>query len=317
MSIKSIIRKYPPLYRVLMRIVEYSYKLKYSLAKDSEVKLVHLIANDYFSKTKRKLRIPPISYTEKMQFAKIFNSTKEKGMLTDKYEVRKWVAERIGEEFLIPLLGVWDCFDDIDFDSLPVSFVLKTNHGSGTNIIVTDKSRIDFKKMKRKFDFWMSEDFAFAGKGYELHYTFIKPKIIAEKYVTDSKGELNDYKFLCFNNNPAFVWVDVGRYGDHRRNIYNLKWELQPFNQWTYKNTDYAIEKPKGYELMLSIVEQLCVGFDHVRVDLYNVDGKIYFGEMTFTNGQGYESILPAEYDDMLGSYWRQDYNLNYSSFLH
>lgn len=307
MNIKNFVRKNPPLYRFLMRYVEKIYKSKYNSAKQSKDKLIRLISSDYQKKTGHQLRVPPVSYTEKIQFAKIFESTEEKGRLSDKYEVRRWVSDLIGDQYLIPLLGVWDHFDDIDFDTLPDQFVLKTNHGSGTNVIVTDKTKINKSELKNKFEFWLSEDFAFAGKAYELHYTFIKPKIIAEKYVVDSHGELNDYKFLCFNSEPKFVWVDVGRRGDHRRNIYDLNWNLQPFRQWTYKNTDTDLEKPDGLSEMIDIAKKLCVGFDHVRVDLYNVDGKIYFGEMTFTNGQGYENIYPPEYDDILGGYWNQE----------
>ena len=305
--IKQIIRKIPSVYRFLMLFVENYYKFTYQMSEGDKEKLLKLIAKDYRKKTHLTLRIPPVSYTEKIQFAKIFNSTPEKGLLSDKYLVRKWVEQKIGSDYLIPLLGVWDNFEDIDFDSLPNQFVLKTNHGSGTNIIVTDKNKIDKKEMKKKIKFWLKEDFAFAGKGYELHYSYIKPKILAEAYVVDSLGELNDYKFLCFNNKPCFVWVDVGRRTDHRRNVYDTDWNLQPFRQWTYKNTDYPLDKPKNFELMLSIAEKLCVGFDHVRVDLYNVDGKVYFGEMTFTNGQGYEVIIPNEYDDILGGYWNQE----------
>lgn len=291
-----------------MRFVEVYYKCLYTLAKGNKNKLIKLISKDYHRKTKKTLRNPPVSYTEKIQFAKIFNSTPKKGMLSDKLLVRDWVKDVIGDEYLIPLLGSWDRFEDIDFDTLPEKFVLKTNHGSGTNVIVTDKSKLDMKELKKKFDFWLSEDFAFAGKAFELHYSFITPKIIAEKYVIDSTGELNDYKFLCFNGKPCFVWVDVGRRTDHRRNIYNIEWKLQPFRQWTYKNTDQPLKKPENYEKMVEIADALCKGFDHVRVDLYNVDGKIYFGEMTFTNGQGYEVIIPSEYDDILGEYWKQDY---------
>jgi len=239
-----------------------------------------------------------------MQFSKIYCSSPEKGFLADKYAVREWVKNKIGIDYLIPLLGVWDNFEDIDFAILPDKFVLKTNQSSGTNTIVTDKNDLDINELKKKYDFWINQNWAFAGRGFEMHYQYIKPKIIAEKYVVDSNGELNDYKFLCFNGKPYFVWVDEGRRTDHRRNVYDMNWNLQPWRQYRYKNTDHPLEKPENFDQMIKLVEILCEDFDHVRVDMYDVDGTIYFGEMTFTNGKGYELIYPPEYNDKLGELW-------------
>lgn len=242
------------------------------------------------------------SYTEKMQWSKLYDVDPRKSELTDKYKVRKWVADKIGEEYLIGLLGVWDSFDEIDFSKLPERFVLKTNHGSGTNVIVRDKHTLNLKNTRRKFKDWLDTDFGY--KSLELHYSAISPKIIAEEYIETEIGELQDYKFLCFDGQPYFCWVDMGRYSHHTRNVYNLDWELQPWNQETYAHYEKPIEKPKNFDKMVELVKTLAQGFAHVRVDLYNVDGKIYFGEMTFTNGGGFDRILPMEYDKMLGDLW-------------
>ena len=242
------------------------------------------------------------TYTEKMQWAKLYDADPRKSDLTDKYKVREWVAGTIGEEYLIGLLGVWDRFDEIDFSKLPDRFVLKTNHGSGTNLIVKDKSVLNMKHAKLKFKDWLDTDFGY--KSLELHYSAIAPKIIAEEYVETELGELQDYKFLCFDGQPRYCWVDMGRYSNHTRNVYDLNWELQPWNQETYAHYEKPIEKPKNFEKMVEIVKLLAKDFPHVRVDLYNVDGKIYFGEMTFTNGGGFDRILPVEYDKMLGDLW-------------
>lgn len=243
------------------------------------------------------------TYTEKMQWEKLYDKDPRKSELTDKYKVRRWVADRIGEEYLIELLGVWDCFEDIDFSKLPDSFVLKTNHGSGTNVIVKDKAKLNLKETKRKFKDWLDTDFGY--KSLELHYADISPrKIIAEKYIETDKGELQDYKFLCFSGKPYYCWVDMGRYSNHTRNVYNLNWEPQPWNQEAYAHYEKPIEKPKNFEKMVKIAEILAEGFAHVRVDLYNVDGKVYFGEMTFTNGGGFDRIIPAKYDKVLGDLW-------------
>lgn len=242
------------------------------------------------------------TYTEKMQWAKLYDNDPRKSVLTDKYAVRNWVTEKIGEEYLIKLLGVWDSFDEIDFTELPDKFVLKTNHGSGTNVIVKDKKTLNLKATKRKFKDWFDTDFGY--KSLELHYSDIKPKIIAEEYIETDLGELQDYKFLCFDGKPYYCWVDMGRYSNHTRNVYNMAWEIQPWNQETYAHYEKPIEEPQNFEKMVEIVETLAQDFAHVRVDLYNVGGKIYFGEMTFTNGGGFDRIFPVEYDKMLGDLW-------------
>lgn len=242
------------------------------------------------------------TYTEKMQWEKLFDNNPLKVEYADKLLVRKWIAQTIGQKYLIPLLGEWESFDDIDFDKLPNCFVLKTNHGSGTNIIVKNKSFFDKKTAKIRFDDWMKIDFGYLSM--ELHYSKIKRKIIAEQYIESENGELQDYKFLCFDGVPYYCWVDMGRYSHHTRNVYDLDWNLQPWNQETYSHYEKPIPKPDNFEEMINIAKNLSTGFSHVRVDLYNVRGKIYFGEMTFTNGGGFDRIIPEEYDRMLGDLW-------------
>ncbi len=248
----------------------------------------------------------PSTYTEKMQWEKIYDNNPMKTTLSDKYLVRNWVKEQIGEEYLIDIYGAWDTFEDIDFSTLPNSFVLKTNHGSGTIYIVKDKNKIDYKKMKEVFDDWMKMDYAFY-TGFEMHYSKIERKIIAEKYIETENDDLQDYKFLCFDGKPYFCWVDVGRFSNHKRNVYDLDWNLQKWNQSEYGNSLNPIEKPKNFEEMKEIAMKLCKGFSHVRVDLYNVNGKIYFGEMTFTNGSGFDKIVPDSFDTELGKLWNLD----------
>lgn len=243
------------------------------------------------------------AYTEKMQWAKFNDSTPIKTTLSDKYLVREWVADKIGEQYLIPLLGAWDSFSDIQFDKLPNQFVLKTNHGSGSVIVVKDKNALNIAQAKQCFNDWMHIDYAYV-TGFEFQYSNIKRKIIAENYLETDLGELQDYKFLCFDGVPHFCWVDLGRFGKHTRNVYDLNWNLQPWNQYTYGNSDRPIPKPKNFDKMVELATTLCQGFSHVRVDLYNVDGAIYFGEMTFTNGCGFDRIVPDEYDYVLGQLW-------------
>lgn len=241
------------------------------------------------------------TYTEKMQWEKLYHTDPLKATLADKYLVRDWVKERIGEEYLIPLVGVWDKFDHIRFSDLPQQFVLKTNHGSGTNIIVKDKAKCNWAEVRKKVNDWMRMDFAYTTY-FEMHYSQIQRKIIAEQYLETALGELQDYKFLCFDGVPKFCWVDLGRYAEHTRTVFDMNWQKQPWTQ-VYQTAD-NIPRPENFDQMVALATKLCQGFAHVRVDLYNVDGKIYFGEMTFTNGSGMDPIIPEEYDRILGDMW-------------
>lgn len=244
----------------------------------------------------------PTRYTEKMQWEKIYNKDPRKTKLADKYLVRGWVERIIGKEYLIPLLGVWNNFEEIDFSQLPSQFVLKTNHGTGTNVIVKDKEIMDYEEVKCRFKDWLDTDFAYTNY-FQLHYSKIERKIIAEEYLETDRGELQDYKFLCFNGKPYFCWVDLGRFSEHTRTVFDMDWIVQPWSQY-YNKTSETLPRPYHFEKMKEIATLLSSEFSQVRVDLYNVDGKIYFGEMTFTNGSGLDPIIPDEYDSILGSYW-------------
>ena len=244
----------------------------------------------------------PKSYNEKMQVAKLYMPTPLKTRLADKYLVREWITEKIGAQYLIPLLGVYDSFDEIDFSGLPDKFVMKCNHDSGSVTLVKDKSTIDIAALKQKYESALAYNFAYMG--FEMHYRDIKPKIIIEQYMGDA---INDYKFLCFDGKPFYCWVDVGRFGEHRRNIYNMDWELQPFIKGGIKNTEYEYPCPEKFCDMKRIVEILCDSFDQVRVDFYLIEDKIYFGEMTFTGACGFSTFNPDEWDYKLGELWPFD----------
>ncbi len=243
------------------------------------------------------------TYTEKMQYEKLYNIYQEKVDLSDKYKVRAWVSDKIGSKYLIPLLGVWDNFKEIDFSTLPNSFVLKTNHGSGSVMIVKDKTHFNKFYARLRFNDWMRTDYGYK-PSLEKHYSLIDRKIIAEQYLENGAEGLQDYKFLCFDGKPYYCWVDIGRFSHHTRNVYDMEWRLQPWNQASKGLYPEPIPEPKSFAEMKRIASILCEGFKHVRVDLYCVDDSVYFGEMTFTNGGGYDPILPPEYDRMLGDLW-------------
>ncbi len=306
--LKKIIKKMPNVYAYCQHLQRRQEIKKINsrkkLSRDARLELVE---QTYLRRVGHTLNWDELhTYTEKMQWAKMYDPDPRKSSLSDKYAVRAWVADKIGEEHLIPLLGVWDRFDEIDFDSLPDQFVLKTNNGSGTNLIVKDKSKLNKRRVRQLVQDWLDTDFAYYNP-FEFQYAAIPPKIIAEKYMTVDKGDLPDYKFLCFNGEPMFCWVDMNRYSDHKRNIYDMNWQLQPWNQFNYGNYDGEIPEPECFDEMKRIVSILAEGFPHVRVDLYDINGKIYFGEMTFTNGSGYEKIVPDTADLMLGELWQID----------
>lgn len=244
----------------------------------------------------------PKTFSEKIQWLKIYDATEEKAMLSDKYAVREWVKEKIGEEYLVPIYGAWDSPDEIDFDALPDSFVLKTNHSSSWNIIVKDKSKLNIADAKRKLKRWLKMDYSFCC-GLQVHYSLIKRKIIAEKYLENKDG-LDDYKFVCFNGKPYYIWKDVGRFGkQHYRTFYDLDWKKQDF-RYQYPDLDESDNPPKALKKMTELATVLCQGFPHVRVDFYDVDGVPYFGEMTFTCCSGIDRFYPEEMDLTMGSYF-------------
>lgn len=230
----------------------------------------------------------PRTFNEKIQWLKLYDSTPLKTRLADKYLVRDWVKEKIGEQYLIPLLGVYDKFEDIDFAKLPNQFVIKCNHGCAYNIIVKDKSKLDLAEAKAKLDKWMSENFAFKA-GYELHYRDIKPRIIIEKFI-ENKGtdDLYDYKFWCFNGKLAYIqFLSERNLSGLKMAFYDRKWNKQTF-VYSHPLDKKTMKKPDNLDEMIQLAEALSKGFPCVRVDFYRLnDGTIYFGEMTFTSASG------------------------------
>lgn len=221
---------------------------------------------------------------------KLYGHLDEQRDLVDKYKVRDWIREKVGEEYLIPLLGVWDRFDEIDFDKLPDRFVLKTNHGAGWNYIVQDKSKLDKADAKAKFDLWTKLNFTYYQGGLELQYEHIQPKIIAEQFIENDGGDLYDYKLCCFDGEPKVIIYIMNRYvdADERIICFDTDWNVLPFNLFTPLEQPDDIPRPKNLEKMVEVARTLSQGIPFVRVDLYALnDGTIKFGEMTFTTYSG------------------------------
>ncbi len=244
----------------------------------------------------------PQSFNEKVQWLKLYDRNPVYTTLVDKYEVKNYVADRIGLQYIIPTLGVWNNFDEIDFEKLPDQFVLKCTHDSGGVVICRDKNDTDWHNARRLIDRSLKRNYFYRGR--EWPYKNVTPRIIAEQYMTDeSKTELKDYKIFCFNGEPKLIQVDFGRFDVHKRNLYTTEWDYLEASI-KYPN-DPAVQIPCPVKLreMLETARKLSEGIPHARVDLYSVKDKIYFGELTLHHGSGTEKFTPAELGRQMGDW--------------
>lgn len=247
----------------------------------------------------------PKTFNEKIQWLKLYDCKPIKSVLADKILVRDYIKEKIGENFLVPMIGVWDSFDEINFAVLPDQFVLKCNHASGTNLIVYDKPALNKEEVKRKFDKWMKIKYEYRS-GFEMHYANITPHILAEKMLIAEDGEdLKDYKVFVFNGKARLIQVDIDRQHLHRRNLYTTEWEYLPYSILYPTAPEVKIDRPGCLKEILSLSEKLGKDFIHVRVDWYILKNQIYFGELTFTHGTGEEKFEPEEFNYEMGSWMK------------
>lgn len=245
----------------------------------------------------------PTTFNEKLQWLKLHDHNPQYTQMADKYEVKKYVAEKIGEEYVIPLLGVWENFDDIEFNLLPEQFVIKCTHDSGGVVICENKNDFDIDKTRKIINRSLRRNYYTQSK--EWVYKNIKPRIIVEKYMKDSKlNELRDYKFFCFNGTPRCFKIDFNRSTAHQANYFDLEGNILPFGERYYlPDFNKKIEMPTKLEEMLRMATTLSEGIPFVRVDFYEVDGKIYFGEMTFYPGSGLSPYTDYDWDVKLGEW--------------
>lgn len=246
----------------------------------------------------------PVLFSEKLQWYKLNYHDPLMQVVANKYTVRKYIEEIGYGHLLNDLLGVYTDVSQIDFDKLPDQFVLKGTHGSGFNIIVKDKAQLNRRRAKMLMRSWLRQHIAWSGR--EWVYEKMPRHIIAEKYLEDETGELRDYKFYCFNGKPTFMQLEVGRGTDHNtRNFYDMDWKLMPFGKELPHNPDIIVPRPAMFDEMKRIAADLCKPFQYVRVDLYQVGGKVYFGELTFFPAGGAPDFVPADYDEYVGKMWR------------
>lgn len=245
----------------------------------------------------------PRTFNEKLQWLKIHNRKPEYTIMVDKYEVKKYVSNIIGEEHIIPTLGVWDRFDDIDFDLLPKQFVLKCTHDSGGLLICRDKDKFDFKTAKKKMNHFMKHDYFLQNR--EWPYKNVKHRIIAEKYMENTiSGQLCDYKFFCFDGKVKCMKVDFDRFIEHHANYFDENGNLLYFGETICPPIyERKIVFPDNIDKMKKFAEKLTVGQPFLRADFYDVDGEVYFGELTFYPASGMGSFTSEEWDYQLGEW--------------
>lgn len=285
--------------KIISYIVEPKKIILYLMNKN----YLSFIPDETFLKMKYKLMMGkkldlenPKTFNEKLQWLKLHDRNPEYTKMVDKYEAKEYVANIIGKEYIIPTLGVWDKFDDIDFDALPNEFVLKPTHTSGNVFICKDKSRIDYKKLKKQVNKWLKRDY------YKIHrewpYKNVKPRIIAEEYMEDQTGELVDYKVYAFNGKCDYVMTCVDRAkGETKFLYYDRNWNLK--KEFSFDGLKYGqtinVPRPKNLDKMFELAEILSKDIPFVRVDFYEANGNLYFGELTFFPSAGFDNTRTKE----------------------
>ena len=245
----------------------------------------------------------PKTFNEKIQWIKLYDRDSLMTSYTDKYEVRKIVENKIGTRILNELYDFSESVEAIDFDSLPESFILKATHGSGWNIIVKNKSAIDRRQAKKKMKKWLATNYYLQSR--EWSYKHILPRIVCEKYMENKDGSLIDYKFFCFKGTPRFVQVDLDRHTRHARAFYSIDWRKLDFFMGNEEKTchyEQEVKRPDSLTDMIEIAHKLSGDFTFARVDMYDVEGKAVFGEVTFYPGGGWGRVLPEQWDVELGN---------------
>lgn len=244
----------------------------------------------------------PKTYNAKLQWLKLYDKRPEYTKMVDKVDAKDYVASLIGDKYVIKTLGVWNSIDDINWDSLPNQFVLKSTNDSGGVVVCKDKSLLDIQKAKEKLRFTGGRDYAEISKEYP--YKNVPHRYIAEEYIEDESGfELKDYKIFCFDGEPKFLFVATGRQqNDTRFDFYDLNFNHLPVLNG-HENAEIWPSKPQNFDEMLNVARKLSKNIPHVRVDLYNVNGKIYFGELTFFHWSGIVPFEPFDWDYKFGEY--------------
>ena len=272
------------------------------------------VEKEYFLNTGEKLDlVHPQKFNEKLQWLKLYDHNPQYTIMVDKYRARQYIKDVIGDQYLIPLLGVWEKPDEIDFDLLPNQFVLKCNHNSGTGMCVCkDKKRIDISKVKRELRKGLREDYYLVHR--EWPYRDVQRQIIAEKYMVDEGGEvLTDYKFFCFNGEPRVMYISNDGAENPRTDFFDMEFNHLPIKMKD-PNSEQLPKKPQNFELMKELAEKLSEGIPFLRTDFYEINGNVYVGELTLYHNAGLSHIEPEEWSYKFGSYI--DLSIAYGMYL-
>lgn len=296
---------------LLNKGLKYLFSADYRFDINSSFGIYDRLSDEEFLKRKyhaligRNLNLnAPQSFTEKIQWMKLYNRKQEYSVMVDKYRVRQYIKEKLGDEYLIPFLGVWEKTEDIDFNLLPNQFVIKCNHNSGTGMcICRDKSKIEVEIIRNKLNKGLRENYYLTNR--EWPYKNVPRMIIAEALITTNNGDdLRDYKFFCFGGEVKFFKIDFDRFTNHKANYYDRNCKILPFYEKDYPaDFDRVVSFPENIEEMILLAEKLSCDIPFVRVDFYNVDGKIYFGEITFFPASGVGKFEPEEWDFKIGKW--------------
>ena len=282
---------------------DYRFSINASLGLNNGMSDEEFIKRKYKIHTGRELDLEnPQLFNEKLQWLKLYNRKPEFTAMVDKCDAKKYVADIIGEEYIIPTLGVWKSFDEINFDELPEQFVLKCTHDCGGVVICKDKSKLDKAAAKKKLEKSLKRNFFWYGR--EWPYKNVEPRIIAETYMEEAaEAGLTDYKVMCFDGEPKIIQIHKGRFsGQHYQSYYDLEWNLLDITQGHPAATE-KIPYPDAMDKMLELSRVLSKGLPHLRVDWYCVNEQIYFGELTFFDGSGFDRFDQEEWELKLGSY--------------
>lgn len=293
--IKNKLRENNSMMLVYSKIREFYYKIFFNEKSFIEKRFKKNIGRELDLKH-------PTKYCDKLQWLKFHWRDPLAEKVVDKYEVRDHIIKSIGDEYLNDLIEVYENVDEIDISELPNSFVLKGTHGSGYNIICKDKTKVNWKNELNKVSRWLNTNYYWLNR--EWVYKNLKPRIVCEKFLEDSNGKPPmDYKFFCFHGEPKIIQVDIDRFGGHKQNFYDIDWNFRDVEIWCDNDVNTHIPKPENFELMLELSRKLSKPFPQVRVDLYNVDGKIIFGELTFFHLSGLKKFRSEELELQMGNW--------------